>query len=92
MSQFVNSVQLGLLDSSRVSWAVDNGLLHYDGEDYCLTSTAMRKYTNFFRWVAGNCNDLILNEQYKEKILEPVVTKGRSKMTQSEITDLFSGL
>jgi len=91
MDQFTNSKQLGLLDSSKVSWAVNNGLLHYDGEDYCLTDTAMRKYTNFFRWITGNYDHLILSEKYTKSDTKPVVKK-KGKVTASDVADLFSGL
>lgn len=93
MTGYINSQQLGLLMEKRVEWAVEEGLLHYDGEDYCLTQRSQRDYDNFFRWVAGNCDGLIKNKNYKEP--ENIVVKSKTTvkgMTHSEVADLFSGL
>jgi len=83
--KYVKSMNLCYAMKDRIDFALSKKLLSFnkDYQDYFFSEEAMRKYVNFFMWLAGAHNKLILIGGMQENVV---------KKTRNSIEDIFDGM
>lgn len=83
--KYIKSPNLCYARKDRVDFALSKGLLSFNKgyQDYFFSAEAMRKYSNFFIWLQGAHNKLILRGGMQENVV---------KKTRNSIEDIFDGM